>query len=1467
MSYQLRIAPTFRKSQDEMRASGDPYYFDLLPTIAELQDQPFHNPELQTHQLRGAPRGTYTTDVGGRRSDRRIAWRLVGRTIVLLLYGKHAVQNRACRMSLEIDDTTDKLVVHETPVGGGRPQPVWKKDSSHGRCFQWWTDAELQAMGFESQQLDLLRAADTDDEVEGWEGKFGIRALNLYLFHHVDGEEAAAASYAAQAASEAEEIQPTADDLALEAELAAPRNADEFLEVAGGVSEAVLARPIEDWMIYIHPEQVDLAVRNFDGPARIHGASGTGKTVVGLHRAAHLARSGKRVLFTSFVSSLMPVLETGFRALAPVSSEAVDFIHLQAVAREIVHRSGTKGAVTPRAADEAFDQAFAVRDLVALRGLPKRFLREEIDSVIRPRSLHSLDEYLALQRSGRRTPLDGTQRGAAWALYENYRDVLNGRLDHNDFIDLAVGLLTSGDVTSNYDTVIVDESQDLSLLELKLAAALAGTGPNSLVLLGDGQQSLYAGAVRLSEAGLNVEGRSVELRTNYRNTEQVLDTAFRLVKNDPFPDGDEHERAGDRQAVALRAGDPSMLAGFADRATMREQLVRTIREVPAIDHGDIGILVATNRQVHSYITLLTDEGIPALELRNYDGKSSGRVKVGTYQRAKGLEFKRVLLPGVDDRTLLTPATSDVSAEERWEAIRRELFVAMGRARDHVWIGWAGDPSRVLCDAGLVVADREAPVSEISEDSKFESTEPAHLSAPDPEAEPVEPPRTPPERVSVAIVTDRLPLPEPADVATISIGTKRSGQRVAGGWGDRNVPLIPSILQDPMTFRVKPKVMDRLGVDDLAQLGEVFWATATTDSVGDEFLDEIVSAVSSKQTELSSLPAGNWPSQRELDELPLRARTSTALRLAVESSLRTPGSPASIGDLLALRSFGVRSLLDFMCVAESALAGRTGPSSADQITVDVEAIGDLAASEWARVTLASDPRLAAPLPFEVVISQLADDVLRADEDGRPLPRHSHQLVALVSQRSVLEKMPLDEAFSKLALGVIKPNDRCRPGVLARYYGLVDGRLLTLEEAAAVAVNSAGKGVTRERIRQLTSKLTSYLDQQPVWLPAAQRLNALWSEVARTEENAIDVAIETGVLASALPALVVEHLLQLLGVEVTFEINSGHVGPPDQPALASPAAKHLKSMARPFGFVNLEVALDEVPWTSDDPVTEAVDTTISLGGIRLDQEWIWLPTESSSSRLPIANLASKLSWVANGAFTVDEVRNALVQRSRFLGSSHGADVHVPSEAGLLNLFRHHDLFEVDAALRLSLSERPRENPLSDTEKAIVNAIRAAPGMVLSRSELIEACDAAGVNEGTAQQYLVYGSVIKQAGRNAWTLVGAGYSRDRVLEIAAVGREDSGDLWSWESDDTILGQTALRSVSSPIYYVPAAMQPYLASRRFTATDDEGHEFGELAIDDVGKAWGTGSFLRERGANRGDLMELRFSLDNATVELRLLT
>jgi len=81
--------------------------------------------------------------------------------------------------------------------------------------------------------------------------------------------------------------------------------------------ERALEYPWEKWTIFLHPSQRELVEQNYNGPARVSGSAGTGKTIVALHRAIFLAQTqpDARVLLTTFSDILANALRTKLRRL------------------------------------------------------------------------------------------------------------------------------------------------------------------------------------------------------------------------------------------------------------------------------------------------------------------------------------------------------------------------------------------------------------------------------------------------------------------------------------------------------------------------------------------------------------------------------------------------------------------------------------------------------------------------------------------------------------------------------------------------------------------------------------------------------------------------------------------------------------------------------------------------------------------------------------------------------------------------------------------------------------------------------------------------------------------------------------------------------------------------------------------------------------------------------------------------
>lgn len=469
-------------------------------------------------------------------------------------------------------------------------------------------------------------------------------------------------------------------------------------EVLEALSAAELAPPIEDWMTFLHPAQAGIVRRTFNGPARIRGGAGTGKTVVGLHRAAYLARvfPHRRILFTTFVKTLPVVLGNLLARLAPDVADRVDFTGVHGFASRVLRERGVRTNVQPRQASSLLKQAWASLNADLRSRLLERagdagfeYWQEEVSNVIKGRGFTSFEQYANCGRPGRLIRLNVDDRRAVWTLFEEYERLVRaaGIHDFNDLVLLAEKALKQNPL-QDYAAVIVDEAQDLSLSMVRMLHSLVGDGQDAFTLIGDGQQSIFPGGYVLSEADISLAGRGVVLDLNYRNTVEIQEFANGLIANNEFTDIDDsllsllETSAQETPGDFGRHGPPPLSQRFASRAEHDRAMVAQVDEAvkaSGMNLGDIAILCDTNQDADVARKLLTAAGMPSISLLEYEGLSQDAVKVGTISRAKGLEFKVVLLPW-------TPTSARAAGEERAARQLRERYVGATRARDALWIG-------------------------------------------------------------------------------------------------------------------------------------------------------------------------------------------------------------------------------------------------------------------------------------------------------------------------------------------------------------------------------------------------------------------------------------------------------------------------------------------------------------------------------------------------------------------------------------------------------------------------------------------------------------------------------------------------------------------------------------------------------------------------------------------------------------
>lgn len=467
-------------------------------------------------------------------------------------------------------------------------------------------------------------------------------------------------------------------------------------EIEDALLANILAKPIEEWMAYLHPDQARLARRSFNGPSRIRGAAGTGKTVVALHRAAYIARTRPgKILVTTYVRTLPDVLSALMNRMSPEVADRVEFRGIFGFALELLKDRGVPHRVDTAKADRAFDRAWKeMGQLNPLARIDKdiAYWKDEVLSVIKGRGLTRFEQYAMLPRLGRRRGLTAENRIAVWSLYTAYNAALReiGVTDFADIILLAEQSLLKKPL-EGYCAVIVDEAQDMTCAMIRMLHTIVGDRADGLNLVGDGQQTIYPGGYNLAEASVSIAGRGVVLSWNYRNTAEIIEFASHVVEGDEFFDIEGSTIRGDTTAQVMRHGPKPVVDRFTSRARHDSSLVEHLKKLlsTGTQPGDIGILTHTKYAVTDVCALLTAANIAWIDLVKYDGNPIDAVKIGTIKRAKGLEFKQVLVVRTPSRLMQTPPNNDASIDdERGELDRRELYVAMTRARDGLWVGVA-----------------------------------------------------------------------------------------------------------------------------------------------------------------------------------------------------------------------------------------------------------------------------------------------------------------------------------------------------------------------------------------------------------------------------------------------------------------------------------------------------------------------------------------------------------------------------------------------------------------------------------------------------------------------------------------------------------------------------------------------------------------------------------------------------------
>ena len=464
--------------------------------------------------------------------------------------------------------------------------------------------------------------------------------------------------------------------------------------------------PWEKWTVFLHPEQRELVDRDYNGPARVSGSAGTGKTIVALHRAVHLARKtpDARVLLATFSQTLASALETKLRRLIgnePRLAERIDVHSLDVFAERLFKAQFRSLRIAGK--PEILNILKRAANEVGPHSFTGHFLASEWDQVVDAWQLKSWVDYRDVARLGRKTRLPEGHRKILWAIFERVLASLN----ENSLVTLSeaycrlTAALAKGG-NRPYDFAVIDESQDLTISQLKFLAALGTGRPDALFFAGDIGQRIFQQPFSWKSLGVDIRGRSRQLRINYRTSHQIRQQSDRLLGPELADVDGNKENRGD--TISVFNGPPPEISVYetddAEAAAVGAWLAARAQE-GLLPH-EIAVFVRSSHQMERARSAAQNASLAFTVLDEHVETRSGHVSLGTMHLAKGLEFRAVAVMACDDEVIpfqerIEMVGDDADLQEVYNTERQLLYVACTRARDRLLITAVAPASEFLDD--------------------------------------------------------------------------------------------------------------------------------------------------------------------------------------------------------------------------------------------------------------------------------------------------------------------------------------------------------------------------------------------------------------------------------------------------------------------------------------------------------------------------------------------------------------------------------------------------------------------------------------------------------------------------------------------------------------------------------------------------------------------------------------------------
>ncbi|MBN1621240.1 MAG: UvrD-helicase domain-containing protein [Endomicrobiales bacterium] len=386
------------------------------------------------------------------------------------------------------------------------------------------------------------------------------------------------------------------------------------------------------------------AVRHDKGPLLIIAGAGTGKTSVITRRIAYLIATKKarpsEILALTFTDKAATEMEERVDILVPYGFNDVWLSTFHAFGDRILRENAFEIGLSPdyHLLTQAEAAVFFYENLFNFQlkhyrplGNPTQFIRAMINVFSRAKDEDiKPDDYLfcaqkALKKAVSPKETEEAEKQIEVAnAYKTYEELKrrNNYLDFGDQVVLALDLLRQKPAIlekyqKKFKYILVDEFQDTNYAQFELVKLLSATHKN-ITVVGDDDQSIYKfrGACLSNILGFKEvypDCREIVLRENYRSTQIILNSAYKLIKhNNPERLEVRNNINKELESSRLKGEDVKHLH-FDTLSTETDELSKIIKE--KVSSGryswrDIAILVRSNDSVIPFLKSLNMLDIP-----------------------------------------------------------------------------------------------------------------------------------------------------------------------------------------------------------------------------------------------------------------------------------------------------------------------------------------------------------------------------------------------------------------------------------------------------------------------------------------------------------------------------------------------------------------------------------------------------------------------------------------------------------------------------------------------------------------------------------------------------------------------------------------------------------------------------------------------------------------------------------------